>query len=51
MTPNNLRPKNLKIVVIVLALLLASGNLLLSKRGTSAQGIDLPASISRSIPG
>jgi len=40
MTSNNRRPKYLKIVVIVLALLLASGNVLLTSRGTSAQGID-----------
>ena len=48
MTSNNRRPKYLKIVVIVLALLLASGNVLLASRGTSAQGIDL-AGIDKSI--
>jgi putative endopeptidase len=48
MTVNNTRPKPLKIVVVVLALLLASGNLLLSNRSTSAQGIDL-AGIDKSV--
>ena len=48
MTSNNRRPKYLKIVVIVLALVLASGNVLLSSHGTSAQGIDL-AGIDKSI--
>jgi putative endopeptidase len=48
MTVNNTRPKHLKIVVVVLALLLASGNLLLSNRSTSAQGIDL-AGIDKSV--
>src|SRR5580765_8047189 len=44
----NTRPRYLKIVVVVLALLLASGNFLLSNRSTSAQGIDL-AGIDKSI--
>jgi putative endopeptidase len=48
MTSNNRRPQYLKIVVIVLALVLASGNVLLSSRGASAQGIDL-AGIDKSI--
>jgi len=48
MRSNNRRPKYLKIVVIVLALLLANGNVLLASRGTSAQGIDL-AGIDKSI--
>jgi hypothetical protein len=39
---------HLKIVAIVLALLLASGNVLLPSRGTSAQGIDL-AGMDKSI--
>lgn len=47
MTGNNMRPKYLKLVVVVLALVLASGNLLLSS-GTSAQGIDL-AGIDKSV--
>src|SRR6476659_2260185 len=48
MTANNRRPKYLKIVVIVLALLLVSGNVLLPSRSASAQGIDL-AGIDKSI--
>jgi len=48
MKVNNRRPKYLKLAVVVLALLLASGNVLLPGRSTSAQGIDL-AGIDKSI--
>ena len=48
MTVNNLRRNYLKIAVITLALLLASGNILLPSRSTSAQGIDL-AGMDKSI--
>ncbi|HEX3227475.1 MAG TPA: M13 family metallopeptidase N-terminal domain-containing protein, partial [Pyrinomonadaceae bacterium] len=48
MTSKNRRPKYLQIAVVVLALVLASGNALLSNRSTSAQGIDL-AGIDKSI--
>ena len=43
-----MRPKPWKIVVVVLALLLASSNILLSNRSTSAQGIDV-AGMDKSI--
>lgn len=48
MKVNNRRPKYLKLAVVVLALLLASGNVVLPGRSTSAQGIDL-AGIDKSI--
>jgi len=48
MTSKNRHPKYLQIVVVVLALVLATGNALLSSRGASAQGIDL-AGIDKSI--
>src|SRR4051812_35994091 len=48
MTPKNIRVKYLKMVAVVLALLLAGSNALLSTRSTTAQGIDL-AGIDKSI--
>ncbi|HEX3086058.1 MAG TPA: hypothetical protein VHP99_16110, partial [Pyrinomonadaceae bacterium] len=48
MTSNNRRPKYLRLAVVVLALLLASGNVLPPVHSTSAQGIDL-AGIDKSI--
>jgi putative endopeptidase len=45
---NNMRAKSWKIVVVVLALLLASGNVLLANRSTNAQGIDV-AGMDKSI--
>src|SRR3954470_3582748 len=48
MTLKNMRAKRLKILVIVLALLLTSGNVLFTNRSTTAQGIDL-AGIDKSI--
>src|SRR5436189_2334407 len=41
MTKNNISLKHLKIIAIVLALLLAGGNVLFTSRGSRAQGIDL----------
>ena len=48
MIVNKLRRNYLKIVVITLALLLASGNILVPSRSTSAQGVDL-AGMDKSI--
>jgi len=48
MTLKNMRAKHLKVLAVVLALMLASGNVLLSTPGTRAQGIDL-AGIDKSI--
>src|SRR5689334_1053435 len=48
MTLKNMRAKHLKVLVLVLALLLATGNVLFSTHRTNAQGIDL-AGIDKSI--
>jgi putative endopeptidase len=48
MTVNKMRPRHSKTVIAVLALILASGNVLLSNRSTNAQGIDF-AGIDKSI--
>ncbi|HEX3143655.1 MAG TPA: M13 family metallopeptidase [Pyrinomonadaceae bacterium] len=51
MTLKNMRAKHLKVLAVVLALMLASGNVLLSAPGTRAQGIDLAGIDKSTDPG